>query len=171
MVGFAGGGAATIIKVQADPTIGGDAKVGGTIMAVTFLANGLVVTIIGIVQLARRRTRSASKTEPRRIGTSARPHQPQDHRWIEATSPIADVGEPQPCPILRAVRVGTSGVRGEHGEVTNGIPALFIRRRSAGRVAARPERRRAESWPPDTGEGGKDSGCLLRADIDDGLPG
>ncbi len=57
VVGFAGGGAATMIKVQADPTIGGDAKLGGTIMAVTFLAIGLVVAIIGMIQLAFRRTR------------------------------------------------------------------------------------------------------------------
>ncbi len=57
VVGFAGGGAATLIKVQADPTIGGDAKLGGTIMAVTFLVNGLAVAIVGMVQVVRRRTR------------------------------------------------------------------------------------------------------------------
>jgi hypothetical protein len=63
VVGFAGGGAATIIKVQTDPTIGGDAKLGGTIMGVTFLANGLVVAIIGMVQLALRRTRGQGQRD------------------------------------------------------------------------------------------------------------
>jgi hypothetical protein len=58
VVGFAGGGAATVIKVQTDPTIGADAKLGGTIMAVTFLVNGLVGAVIGIVHLVRRRTRA-----------------------------------------------------------------------------------------------------------------
>lgn len=77
VVGFAGGGAATLIKVQTDPTAGGDAKLGGTIMAVTFLINGLVVAIIGIVQLVLRRTRSQG---PRQRDRRRRTEAAETHR-------------------------------------------------------------------------------------------
>lgn len=66
VAGFAGGGAATLIKVQTDSTIGGDAKLGGTIMAVTFLANGLVMAVVGIVQLVRRRGQGQGQRQRRR---------------------------------------------------------------------------------------------------------
>ncbi|GAA1032791.1 hypothetical protein GCM10009557_32420 [Virgisporangium ochraceum] len=72
VVGFAGGGAATLVKVRSDSTIGGDARLGGTIMAVTFLLNGLVVAAIGIFQLVRRRTHGqGQRHRDRRAGAAA----------------------------------------------------------------------------------------------------
>jgi hypothetical protein len=59
VAGFAGGGAAMLIKAFTQPALPPDAKLGTTIAGATFLPMGLVVGIVGIVQLVIRRRRPA----------------------------------------------------------------------------------------------------------------
>ncbi|WP_405091796.1 hypothetical protein OG767_01275 [Micromonospora sp. NBC_01392] len=59
VVGFAGGGAAMLIKAFTQSSLPPDAKLGATIAGATFLANGLVLGVVGIVQLVNRRRRPA----------------------------------------------------------------------------------------------------------------
>jgi hypothetical protein len=59
VAGFGGGGAAMLIKAFTEGSLPPDAKLGTTIAGATFLPMGLVVGIIGIVQLVIRRRRPA----------------------------------------------------------------------------------------------------------------
>jgi hypothetical protein len=52
--GFAGGGTAMLVKVLTQPSMPPDSKLGASITAAVFIPMGLVVGIIGIVQLVRR---------------------------------------------------------------------------------------------------------------------
>ncbi|WP_433040346.1 hypothetical protein [Dactylosporangium sp. CS-033363] len=62
--GFAGGGAALLVKVLTEPSMPEDAKLGASIMAGVFLPMGLAVGIVGIVQLVRGRPgRPVKKTK------------------------------------------------------------------------------------------------------------
>ncbi|MFG1800311.1 SHOCT domain-containing protein [Micromonospora carbonacea] len=54
-VGFAGGGAALLVKVLTQPTMPPDAKLGASIVAAVFIPMGLIVGVVGLVQLVRRR--------------------------------------------------------------------------------------------------------------------
>jgi hypothetical protein len=53
--GFAGGGTAMLIKALTQPSMPPDAKLGASITAAVFIPMGLIVGIIGIVQLVRQR--------------------------------------------------------------------------------------------------------------------
>jgi hypothetical protein len=54
-VGFAGGGAALLVKVLTQPSMPPDARLGASIVAAIFLPMGLAVGVVGIVQLVRQR--------------------------------------------------------------------------------------------------------------------
>ncbi|SCL14036.1 SHOCT domain-containing protein [Micromonospora inyonensis] len=54
-VGFAGGGAALLVKVLTQPSMPPDARLGASIVAAVFIPMGLVVGIVGVVQLVRQR--------------------------------------------------------------------------------------------------------------------
>lgn len=54
-VGFAGGGAAVLVKVLTDPSMPPDAKLGASIVAAVFMPMGLAVGVTGLVQLVRQR--------------------------------------------------------------------------------------------------------------------
>ncbi|MDG4818044.1 MULTISPECIES: SHOCT domain-containing protein [unclassified Micromonospora] len=54
-VGFAGGGAAMLVKVLTQPTMPPDAKLGASIVAAISIPMGLIVGVVGLVQLVRRR--------------------------------------------------------------------------------------------------------------------
>ncbi|MEV4481481.1 SHOCT domain-containing protein [Micromonospora coxensis] len=68
--GFAGGGAAMLVKVLTQPSMPPDARLGASIVAGIFIPMGLVVGIVGVVQLVRqRRTNNGARTgDPRRRG-------------------------------------------------------------------------------------------------------
>lgn len=53
--GFAGGGIALLVKVLTQPSMPPDARLGASIVAATFIPMGLVVGVVGLVQLVRRR--------------------------------------------------------------------------------------------------------------------
>jgi hypothetical protein len=53
--GFAGGGAAMLVKVLNQPEMPPDARLGASIVAALFIPMGLVVGVIGVVQLVRQR--------------------------------------------------------------------------------------------------------------------
>ncbi len=65
--GFAGGGVALLVKVFTQPSMPPDARLGASIMAAVFLPMGLIVGIIGLVQLLWRRKGHA----PRRPAKAA----------------------------------------------------------------------------------------------------
>lgn len=78
--GFAGGGAALLAKVLIQPSMPPDARLGASIVAAVFIPMGLVVGVIGLVQLVRRggggsrsrRTKGGARTgDPRRRGGPA----------------------------------------------------------------------------------------------------
>ncbi len=75
--GFAGGGAALLVKVLTQPSMPPDARLGASIVAAVFIPMGLVVGVIGVVQLVRRRggaarvTRTTGSDDPRRRGGPA----------------------------------------------------------------------------------------------------
>ncbi|MGB2571751.1 SHOCT domain-containing protein [Micromonospora citrea] len=68
--GFAGGGTAMLVKVLTQPSMPPDARLGASIVAAIFIPMGLVVGIVGIVQLVRqRRTKDGTRPGgPRRRG-------------------------------------------------------------------------------------------------------
>ncbi|MBO4208594.1 SHOCT domain-containing protein [Micromonospora echinofusca] len=53
--GFAGGGAALLVKVLTQPSMPPDARLGASIVAGVFIPMGLVVGVVGVVQLVRQR--------------------------------------------------------------------------------------------------------------------
>jgi hypothetical protein len=57
--GFAGGGAALLIKVFTQPSMPPDARLGASIVAAVFLPMGLVMGVVGLVQLIRQRRRGS----------------------------------------------------------------------------------------------------------------
>ncbi|WP_416903048.1 hypothetical protein [Micromonospora echinospora] len=78
--GFAGGGTALLVKVLTQPSMPPDAKLGASIVIALCIPMGLVVGIVGIVQLVRRsragsgsrRTEDGARTnDPQRRGRSA----------------------------------------------------------------------------------------------------
>lgn len=78
--GFAGGGAALLVKVLTQPSMPPDARLGASIVAAVFIPMGLVVGVVGVVQLVRqrggggsgsRRTKGGARTgDPQRRGGS-----------------------------------------------------------------------------------------------------
>ncbi|SCG75935.1 SHOCT domain-containing protein [Micromonospora coxensis] len=68
--GFAGGGVALLVKVLVQPSMPPDARLGASIVAAVFIPMGLVVGVVGLVQLVRqRRTTDGARTgAPRRRG-------------------------------------------------------------------------------------------------------
>lgn len=71
VVGFAGGGTAMLIKAFTQPSLPPDAKLGATITGVIFLPMGLILGIVGIVQLVRRR-RAPAPPKKRATGGTQR---------------------------------------------------------------------------------------------------
>ncbi|MBB5867458.1 hypothetical protein F4553_000837 [Allocatelliglobosispora scoriae] len=61
--GFAGGGAAMLIKVLTQESMPPDARLGASIVAAVFIPMGLVVGVVGVVQLVRRRRGDGSRTK------------------------------------------------------------------------------------------------------------
>jgi hypothetical protein len=57
VLGFAGGGAALLIKVLTDEEMPPDSRLGASIVAAVFIPMGLVVAVVGVVQLTRPRLR------------------------------------------------------------------------------------------------------------------
>ncbi|GLY25797.1 SHOCT domain-containing protein [Micromonospora sp. NBRC 101691] len=76
--GFAGGGAALLVKVLTQPSMPPDARLGASIVAAVSIPMGLVVGVVGLVQLVRQRgaggsgsprTKGGARTgNPRRRG-------------------------------------------------------------------------------------------------------
>ncbi|MEV4465696.1 SHOCT domain-containing protein [Micromonospora echinofusca] len=73
--GFAGGGAALLVKVLTQPSMPPDARLGASIVAAVFIPMGLVVGLVGLVQLVRRRGGGGSGS--RRTKGGARTGDPQ----------------------------------------------------------------------------------------------
>ncbi|MFI7435021.1 SHOCT domain-containing protein [Micromonospora haikouensis] len=71
-VGFAGGGAALLVKVLTQPSMPPDARLGASIVAAVSIPMGLIVGVVGLVQLVRRRRgrgsgpRRSKNGDPRR---------------------------------------------------------------------------------------------------------
>jgi len=67
VAGFAGGGSAVLVKVLTDPSMPSDARLGASMLAAVFIPMGLVVGLVGVVQLVRRRRGGVAPT-PRNPG-------------------------------------------------------------------------------------------------------
>lgn len=74
--GFAGGGIALLVKVLTQPSMPPDARLGASIVAATFIPMGLVVGVVGLVQLVRRR-RGAGRSGSRGTKGGARTGDPR----------------------------------------------------------------------------------------------
>ncbi|WP_327010772.1 SHOCT domain-containing protein [Dactylosporangium sp. NBC_01737] len=70
--GFAGGGAAMLVKVLTQPSMPPDSKLGASITAAVFIPMGLAVGIVGIVQLFRQRGRDGSGSRRTKNGARRR---------------------------------------------------------------------------------------------------
>jgi Short C-terminal domain len=55
VAGFAGGGGAVLVKVLTESSMPPDARLGASIVAAVFIPMGLVVGLVGVVQLVRKR--------------------------------------------------------------------------------------------------------------------
>lgn len=62
--GFAGGGIALLVKVLTQPSMPPDARLGASIVAAIFIPMGLVVGVVGLVQLVRRRRGAGGSGSP-----------------------------------------------------------------------------------------------------------
>jgi Short C-terminal domain len=76
--GFAGGGTAMLVKVLTQPSMPPDAKLGASITAAVFIPMGLVVGIIGIVQLVRQRRVGSDRSRRTKTGGPRRQRGPAD---------------------------------------------------------------------------------------------
>jgi hypothetical protein len=75
--GFAGGGVAMLVKVLNQPEMPPDAKLGASIVAALFIPMGLVVGVIGVVQLVRQRRGGGSASRR----TKAKPKVAASDPW------------------------------------------------------------------------------------------
>lgn len=76
--GFGGGGTALLIKVLTQPSMPPDSRLGASIVAAVFIPMGLVVGIIGIVQLLRRRRAGGNGARRGKTGDRLRQGGPAD---------------------------------------------------------------------------------------------
>ncbi|MFI5911304.1 hypothetical protein [Dactylosporangium sp. NPDC051541] len=89
VAGFAGGGVALLIKVLTQEEMPADARLGGSIVAATFLPMGLVVGVVGVVQLVRQRAAGRVRPSP----AAAKPYTTVD-AWtrLKALNDLRSVG-------------------------------------------------------------------------------
>lgn len=76
--GFAGGGGALLVKVLTQPSMPPDARLGASITAAVFIPMGLVVGIVGLVQLVRQRRAGSNGPRRKKTGDPRRRGGPAD---------------------------------------------------------------------------------------------